>query len=150
MNVIEETQKIISEYPDISLFTNDIDIDFTSNEPTSYGLSSTGETVVRRFITGKQLIQHNFVLYAVKESFTTFARLNNSNFLLNFSRWLAKQRDIEVDEGLITRITTSNAMAYEIPSGDINDGIRYQIQIYVEYIKNEQENEEENVEEVNG
>lgn len=135
MNVIEETQKIISEYPDISLFTNDIDIDFTSNEPTNFGLSSTGETVVRSFITGKQLIQHNFVLYAVKESFNTYARLSNSNFLLDFGRWLANQKNIEVDEGVITRITTSNAMAYEIPSGDINDGIRYQIQIYVEYEK---------------
>ena len=135
MNVIEETQKIISEYPDISLFTNDIDIDFTSDEPTNYGLSSTGETIVRSFITGKQLIRHNFVLYAVKESFNMFTRLSNSNFLLEFSRWLANQKNIEVDEGVITKITTSNAMAYEIPSGDINDGIRYQIQIYVEYEK---------------
>jgi len=137
MNVIEKTQSIISEYPDIAMFTNEVDIDFTTNEPTSYGLSSTGETVVRSYITGKKLIRHNFVLYSVKESFDTFSRLNNSNFLLDFSRWLSTKKGINIDEGVITRITTSNAMAYEIPSGDINDGVRYQIQIYVEYEKEE-------------
>lgn len=135
-NVIEETQKIISEFPEIELFT-EVDIDFTTNDPTSYGLSSNGETVIRNYITGKKIIQHNFVLYAVKESFDTFKRLSNSNFLLDFSRWLGTQKDIEIEEGIIKRITTSNAMAYEIPSGDINDGIRYQIQIYVEYEKEE-------------
>ena len=30
MNVIEKTQHIVSEYPEISKFTNEVDIDFTS------------------------------------------------------------------------------------------------------------------------
>lgn len=138
MNVIEKTQQIISEYPEISKFTNEVDIDFTSNEPTSFGLSSTGDTKVREFLTGKQIRQHNFVLYATQDSFNSFQRLNNSNFLIDFSYWLEKQKNIDIDEGKIVRIWTSNGMAYEAPSGDINDGIRYQIQIFVEYEKEEQ------------
>lgn len=138
MNVIEKTQQIISEYPEISKFTNEVDIDFTSNEPTSFGLSSTGDTKVREFLTGKQIRQHNFVLYATQDSFNSFQRLNNSNFLIDFTYWLEKQKNIDIDEGKIVRMWTSNGMAYEVPSGDINDGIRYQIQIYVEYEKEEQ------------
>lgn len=138
MNVIEKTQHIISEYPEISKFTNEVDIDFTSNEPTSFGLSSTGDTKVKEFLTGKQVRQHNFVLYATQDSFNSFQRLNNSNFLMNFSYWLEQQKNIDIDEGKITKIWASNGMAYEAPSGDINDGIRYQIQIYVEYEKEEQ------------
>lgn len=138
MNVIEKTQHIISEYPEISKFTNEVDIDFTSNEPTSFGLSSTGDTKVKEFLTGKQVRQHNFVLYATQDSFNSFQRLNNSNFLMEFSYWLEQQKNIDIDEGKITKIWASNGMAYEAPSGDINDGIRYQIQIYVEYEKEEQ------------
>lgn len=138
MNVIEKTQQIISEYPEISKFTNEVDIDFTSNEPTSFGLSSTGDTKVREFLTGKQIRQHNFVLYATQDSFNSFQRLNNSNFLIDFTYWLEKQKNIDIDGGKIVRMWTSNGMAYEVPSGDINDGIRYQIQIYVEYEKEEQ------------
>lgn len=137
MNVIEKTQHIISEYPEISKFTNEVDIDFTSNEPTSFGLSSTGDTKVKEFLTGKQVRQHNFVLYATQDSFNSFQRLNNSNFLMEFSYWLEQQKNIDIDEGKITKIWASNGMAYEAPSGDINDGIRYQIQIYVEYEKEE-------------
>lgn len=138
MNVIEKTQQLISEYPEISKFTNEVDIDFTSNEPTSFGLSSTGDTKVREYLTGKQVRQHNFVLYATQDSFNSFQRLNNSNFLIDFSYWLEQQKNIDIDEGKITRMWASNGMAYEAPSGDINDGIRYQIQIYVEYEKEEQ------------
>lgn len=137
MNVIEKTQHIISEYPEISKFTNEVDIDFTSNEPTSFGLSSTGDTKVKEFLTGKQVRQHNFVLYATQDSFNSFQRLNNSNFLMEFSYWLEQQKNIDIDEGKITKMWASNGMAYEAPSGDINDGIRYQIQIYVEYEKEE-------------
>lgn len=138
MNVIEKTQQIISEYPEISKFTNEIDIDFTSNEPTSFGLSSIGDSLVKEFLTGKQIRQHNFVMYATQDSFNSFQRLRNSNFLIDFTYWLETQKNIDIDEGKILRMWTSNAMAYEVPSGDINDGIRYQVQIYVEYEKEEQ------------
>ena len=137
MNVIEKTQQIISEYPEISKFTNEIDIDFTSNEPTSFGLSSTGDSLVREFLTGKQIRQHNFVMYATQDSFNSFQRLSNSNFLIDFTYWLETRKNIDIDEGKILKMWTSNAMAYEVPSGDINDGIRYQVQIYVEYEKEE-------------
>lgn len=137
MNVIETTQKIISEYPEISKFTNEVDIDFTSNEPTSFGLSSTGDTLVKEFLTGKQIRQHNFVLYATQESFNSFKRLSNSNFLIDFTYWLETQKNIKITKGKILRMWTSNGMAYEVPTGDINDGVRYQIQIYVEYEKEE-------------
>lgn len=137
MNVIETTQKIVSEYPEISKFTNEVDIDFTSNEPTSFGLSSTGDTLVKEYLTGKQIRQHNFVLYATQESFNSFKRLNNSNFLIDFSYWLETQKNIKITKGKILRMWTSNGMAYQVPTGDINDGVTYQIQIFVEYEKEE-------------
>lgn len=133
MNVIEKTQEILSSYPDISKFVNEIDIDFSSDNPTSYGLSSVGDDLVKDYVTGKELRQHNFVLYATEESFNTFKRLANSSFLLDLGYWLQDKKDIEIDEGKITKITTSNGMAYELPTDDVIDGIRYQIQIFVQY-----------------
>lgn len=138
MNVIEKTQQIISSYPEISKFTNEVDIDFTSNEPTSFGLSSTGDTLLRKYLTGKEVRQHNFVMYATQDSFNSFQRLSNSNFLIDFTYWLEKQKNIKLTGGNIVKMWASNAMAYEVPSGDINDGIRYQVQIYVEYEKEEE------------
>lgn len=137
MNVIEKTQEILSNYPDISKFVNEIDIDFSDDNPTSYGLSSVGDDLVQGYVTGKEKRRHNFVLYAVQESFNSFKRLANSSFLLDLAYWLQDKKDIEIDEGKITKISTSNGMAYEIPSDDINDGIRYQIQIFVEYEREE-------------
>ena len=135
MNIIEKVQEILSSYPQISMFTNEVDIDLTSDDPVSYGLSSVGDELVRGYVTGKELRQHNFVLYAVQDSFNTFKRLANSTFLLELGYWLKDKKNIEVDEGRITSIRTSNGMAYEIPTGDINDGVRYQIQIFVQYEK---------------
>ena len=98
-------------------------------------MSSVGDELVRGYVTGKELRQHNFVLYAVQDSFNTFKRLANSTFLLELGYWLKDKKNIEVDEGRITSIRASNGMAYEIPTGDIMDGVRYQIQIFVQYEK---------------
>ena len=35
MNIIEKVQEILSSYPQISMFTNEVDIDFTSDDPVS-------------------------------------------------------------------------------------------------------------------
>ena len=142
MNVIELVKQIITDCPLIARFTNNIHVDFTEETPTNFGLSSTGDRLVKEDILGNQLRQHNFVLYAVNQSFNNYDRLANSTFLLDFAYWLERHSNNEEIEviidgktytGKLLGLSTANAMIYSIPDGNLNNGVTYQIQIYAQY-----------------
>ena len=142
MNIIELVKHILTDYPKITEFTNEINIDFTDDTHTNFGLSSVGDNLVKEDILGNQVRQHNFVLYALNQSYTNYDRLANSTFLLDLAYWLEqyKQEDpIEVTinnetvSGKLLGLSSANAMLYMVPTGDINDGVTYQIQIYARY-----------------
>jgi hypothetical protein len=142
MNIIELVKQILTDYPKMSEFTNDIHVDFTDSAPTNFGLSSTGDQLIKEDIVGNQTRQHNFVLYAINQAFTDYDRLANSTFLLEITYWLEQHKvddpiEVIINEqtvsGKITKLTSANGMLYSIPTGDINDGVTYQIQIYAQY-----------------
>lgn len=142
MNIIELVRQILTDFPKISEFTNEVQIDFTSSEPTNFGLSSVGDRIAREDVLGNQIRQHNFVLYAVNQSFNDYDRLANSTFLLDLTYWLEQYREedsisVTIGEqtvsGKLLGLSSANAMLYSIPTGDINDGVMYQIQIYAQY-----------------
>lgn len=142
MNIIELVRQILTDYPKITEFTNEINIDFTDDTPTNFGLSSMGDQKISEDILGNQVRQHNFVLYALNQSFTNYDRLVNSTFLLDLAYWLEQYKNedpIEVTindktvSGKLLGLSSANAMLYMVPTGDINDGVTYQIQIYARY-----------------
>lgn len=141
MNIIETVKSILSGYSKISEFSNGIAVDFTDDTPTNFGLSSSGDTLLKEDLLGNQTRQHNFVLYAVNQSYTDYDRLANSTFLLELAYWLEKQQGQTVIaaidgvdyQGEIISLSSANGMLYNIPTGNINDGITYQIQIYANY-----------------
>lgn len=144
MTIIDFMRQKLTEYPKISEFMGGdvIHIDFTDPEPTNYGLSSTGDGLIREDVLGNQIRQHNFVMYAVGQSFTDYNRLANSNFLLELGYWLERLPEedglsVEIDGQTLTgkflKATTANAMAMQPMTEDINDGVLYQIQIYAQY-----------------
>lgn len=144
MTIIEFMRRKLTEYPKISEFLagDDIRIDFTDPDPVNYGLSSTGDTLVKEDLLGNQIRQHNFVLYAVGQSFTDYCRLANSNFLLELAYWLEALPEeggieIEIDgrkqTGRFLKATTANAMAMQPMGETMNDGFLYQIQIQATY-----------------
>lgn len=144
MTIIDFMRQKLSEYPKIQEFLlgEELHIDFTDPDATSYGLSSAGDTLLKEDILGNQQRRHNFTLYAVNQSFTDYCRLANSNFLLELGYWLERlpeEEGIEVnigDEVLIGRFlkaTTANAMAMQPMGATVNDGVLYQIQIYANY-----------------
>ena len=142
MNIIELVRQILTDYPKITEFTNEINIDFTDDTPTNFGLSSMGDQPIREDIIGNQIRQHNFVLYALNQSYTNYDRLANSTFLLDLSYWLEQYRNEDPIEviindktvpGKLLSLSSANAMLYMVPTGDINDGVTYQIQIYAQY-----------------
>lgn len=142
MNIIELVKSILNTFPKILEFSNDIHVDYTDPGPVNFGLSSTGDQLVKEDILGNQIRVHNFVLYAINQAFTDYDRLANSTFLLDLTYWLeraAKEQPIEVTineqtvSGKLTKLSSANGMLYDIPTGDINDGVTYQIQIYAQY-----------------
>lgn len=142
MNIIELLKGILLEFPKIETVCNDIHVDFTDAEPTSYGLSSTGDVLYSEDILGGQTRRHNFVLYAVFQSQSDYDRMVNSGTLLELAYWLEKQAKCQQivvplgeDEraGRLTRLTCENGMLYEIPNESMNGGVLYQLQIAAFY-----------------
>ena len=141
MNIIERVRNILESFPKISEVCNEVHIDFADSEPTSYGLSSTGDSLISEDIIGNQKRQHSFMLYTTYSSINDYERLHNSSALLELGVWLHDQLDAEVETtigstvytGTITKLTADNGMLYNIPQENELDGIQYQIQIIAEY-----------------
>ena len=145
MNIIEQMKNIINTYPKISEFSHDVHVDYTDDTDVNYGLSSIGDTLVSSDILGNQDRRHNFVLYAVNQSFNDYDRLKNSSFLLDLTYWLEQipegEYELEMGEktGYIKRISCANAMLYTYQNGAVEGSVTYQIQLYADYRLNSEE-----------
>ena len=144
MTIIDFMRQKLTEYPKILEFMAgaDIHIDFTDDIPTNYGLSSTGDTLIKEDVLGNQIRQHNFILYAVYQSVNDYDRMANSGALLELHVWLeryASEQEVTITvndtelTGTLSKITCANGMIYSIPNDNFNDGIQYQLQIAAEY-----------------
>lgn len=142
MNIIELVKDILLQFSKINEVCNDIHIDFTDDVPTNYGLSSTGDSLLSEDLLGNQTRQHNFVLYAVYQSINDFDRMSNSGVLLELAMWLERQaneQEIKITigdttlNGSLKKLSTANGMLYNIPNGNLNDGVQYQLQIIAQY-----------------
>ena len=141
MNIIEKVTDILQSYPKISEVCNEVHIDFSDPEPTSYGLSSTGDALMTEDILGNQKRQHSFMLYSTFSSINDYERMLNSTALLELGLWLEEQTDCEIEStvgdnvytGKFTKLRVENGMLYEIPQENQYDGWQYQLQIIAEY-----------------
>lgn len=141
INIIEKTKEMLLQFPEIALVCNDINIDFAGNTPTSYGLSSVGDSLLSEDILGNQKRQHSFILYSTFSGINDFERMTNSEAITNLSVWLSKQTGQQVTTeldgvvytGEITAVATGGGTLYEVPQGSIKNGLRYQLQIEVQY-----------------
>lgn len=142
MNIIECVREIVSSFPRIKEVCGTVHIDFTNSDAESYGLSPTGDTLIKENILGDETRQHTFILYAVYQSLNDYDRLSNSGVLLELQQWLEKQKDYEITaeidseihRGQLKKITAANGMLYSIPSENLTENVRYQLQISAEYI----------------
>ncbi|MGN0676987.1 MAG: hypothetical protein ACI4K5_04515 [Ruminococcus sp.] len=133
MNIIELVKNILLKFPKIGEICNDIHVDFTDDIPTNYGISSTGDTLIKADILGNQSRKHTFILYAVYQSQSDYDRMANSGTLLELQYYLENNAlNQKFSDGFLTKLTCSNGMLYEIPDS-LNDGILYQLQITAEY-----------------
>lgn len=141
MNIIEKVRSILESFPKISAVCNSIHIDFTDPDPTSYGLSSTGDELIFEDIIGGQRRQHSFMLYTNYSSINDYERLSNSSVLTELSVWLEQQTGGEIEtvigsnthKGTLEKLNASNGMLYAIPQENEIDGWQYQLQIIAEY-----------------
>lgn len=141
MNIIETVRSILESFPKISEVCNEVHIDFADPEPTSYGLSSTGDELITEDILGNQLRQHSFMLYTTYSSINDYERLNNSTALLELGLWLKEQTGCEVEStvgstvytGRLEKLTAANGMLISVPQENEMDGVQYQLQIIAEY-----------------
>lgn len=141
MNIIETVRSILESFPKISDICSEVHIDIPDPEPTSYGLSSTGDELITEDILGNQLRQHSFMLYTTYSSLNDYERLSNSTALLELSLWLKEQTGCEVETticdntytGRLEKLTAANGMLISVPQENEMDGVQYQLQIIAEY-----------------
>lgn len=141
MNIIEKVREILQSFPKISEVCNEVHVDFTDPEPTSYGLSSTGDKLIAEDILGNQTRQHSFLLYTTYSGINDYERQENSSALLELAQWLYTQTGSEVTSmidgeecsGIITEIRAENGMLYAVPQENNVDGMQYQLQIIATY-----------------
>ena len=139
MNIIELVKSILQSFPKIGQL---IHVDYNESTTDEFGLYPTGDTLIKEDILGNQKRKHNFILYAVFQSFNDYDRLMNSGTLLELQMWLEKQAnnqevsitvDTETRTGKLTKLTCANGMLYNIPDNNTNSGVQYQLQITAEY-----------------
>lgn len=141
MNIIEKVRAILESFPKIAEVCNEIHIDFADPEPTSYGLSSTGDELIHEDVLGNQLRQHSFMLYTTYSSVNDYERCHNSSALLELGLWLNEQTGGTVEStigdtsysGKLTKLSAANGMLYAVPQENTLDGCQYQLQIIAEY-----------------
>lgn len=141
MNIIETVRSILESFPKISDVCNEVHIDFADPEPTSYGLSSTGDELISEDVLGNQKRQHSFMLYSTFSSINDYERMLNSTALLELGLWLEEQTGCEIESavgdsiytGKLTKLTAANGMLYNVPQENELDGVQYQLQIIAEY-----------------
>ena len=134
-------REILESFPKISEVCNEIHIDFADPEPTSYGLTSTGDSLIKEDVLGNQTRQHTFMLYSTFSGINDYERLLNSSVLTELSQWLSTKRGntvlSEIGENIYTgellSIKTENGTLYEVPQENEIDGYQYQLQIVAEY-----------------
>ena len=142
MNIIELVKQTLTEFPRISEMNYGLNVDFTEDTPGNCGLYPTGDQLIKEDISGNQDRRHNFVLYAVFQSFNDYDRLANSTFLLDLAYWLekaAKGQEIEVTineqtvTGKLINLSSANGMLYGYQDGTLAGPVTYQLQIYAQY-----------------
>ena len=141
MNIIEAVRELLMQFPKISEVVGEVHIDFTDPSPTSYGLSSTDDSLISTDILGEQLRQHSFMLYTTYGSMNDYERLSNSSVLTELGLWLGQQKNIAVEtvadnvtySGYITKIIAGSGMLIAVPQENEFEGVQYQLQIIAEY-----------------
>lgn len=144
-NIIETVKKILTDAQIMDEF-NGCHVDYTENNVTDAGLMSLGSSLTKKSVIGDEYYRHTFTLFAEKHAFDDYQRLMGSSWLLKLTYYLNHIRNIditaEVDgvtkDGTLLTMSCMNGMVYAIPSGDINDGITYQLQIYADYVIKEE------------
>lgn len=140
MNVIEVVRQILTDYPNISDFISGaVHIDFNEEEDHNYGLSSTGDSLIKTNIWGNQVRTDNMVLYATNQSANDYDRLQNSTFLLDLGYYLETVKGQQVTAtinnelftGEIKEVSSGNGMAWS--KSEDGQYITYQLQIKVTY-----------------
>lgn len=126
-NILTAVREILLKFEKI----DQLHVDFTEDFP-SYGLSSTGDRIVKEDILGVWEREHNFVLYCRFASADDLERLLNSGILIELQQYLEKIRNFECSDFFITKITCSNGMMYQVPD-TLNDTMVYQLQITANY-----------------
>lgn len=135
MSKIQALREFIFSCPLISTLLEDIHVDTTEENPVNYGIMPTGELILKKYITGGCQKQYDAVFYIRDCTIDDYERIENSEFLEEFTDWIETQNNNEnlpkIDN--IESISCSNGMLFDL-SEDGTTGL-YQLQLQIIYRK---------------
>lgn len=144
MNIIETVQALLASFPGIGT----LHLDYNGGAPADFGLYPTGDRLVTTDVLGNQKRSHTFILYADFQSFNDYDRLQNSGTLLELQHYLERgAADQTVTQtvnnttltGTLQKLSCANGMLFNIPDGNMNTAVRYQLQITADYTTESEE-----------
>lgn len=139
---------------------HDVHIDFIDPQTGDIGLFPIGPTLVKSDVLGNKTYKMIFEMYSQRVGFEDFDRIDNVRYFSNLVYKLNNLKHVKVLEpletymffgadtffndysylsdeehipGWILDVNAGNGLKYSVPTGDINDGIIYQMQITVTY-----------------
>lgn len=116
----------------------DVYVDLTAKTPANMSVAASHDSVVKQYMDGSCLIEHDYVLFLKQEADENQGRLEHNEFLEEFAAWVWRQNRLRnypnIGNGLdLISIRTANGMFYEVDQD--GTGI-YQVQIKMKYIRN--------------
>lgn len=143
MSKIQKIREFIAGCPFMDKFTNDVHIDWTSENIGDYGLIPTGESVIetQRDVLENKVIykRYDVSLCAMHFTVNDIIRIESNGFLEEFIQWIEQQSNTGSaptfgDNPADEYMTAANGMLYQL-SSDGTTG-RYEIKIQCFYEKN--------------
>lgn len=137
-----------------------VKVDFSESVIGDLSIFPVGPTFVKRDVLGNPVYKLVLTLYSQLSTFNDYDMANNATFMSNLTYSLNKLKRMEIEESLenylyfneftrfsettffgsaekltgkILSLDAGNGLKYDYPTGDANDGARYQIQITVTY-----------------
>lgn len=139
MTLIAAVRQFMLKCPHLNEFSKGINIDYLSDDTTSYSIEETPcNPIVKRYIDGSSIRQFEFI-FASRESYgqEVLQNIENSSFYEDFSDWIEEQDKImnypKLDNSIeVQKIEcTSTGYAFQTEV----DQARYQIQLRLKYYK---------------
>jgi hypothetical protein len=134
MSIISAVQTFLETCPTINL----VHIDRPDQKPSNYAVALAGNSKISEDVLGNKTYQYSFTFFVREYTGSDVERLDNHDFLQDFSDWIEEQDEIGNYPTLPTNceaesMSVANMLLFDVDE-DGSEGL-YQVQLNLIYTK---------------